>query len=44
MHTLAVTAMLPTNLGGGGGKVAIIDTEGGFRLKFESLEPKAMTS
>ena len=31
MHTLAVTAMLPTNLGGGGGKVAIIDTEGGFR-------------
>jgi RecA/RadA recombinase len=23
--------MLPTNLGGGGGKVAIIDTEGGFR-------------
>jgi len=31
MHTLAVTAMLPTNLGGGGGKMAIIDTEGGFR-------------
>lgn len=31
MHTLCVTAMLPTNMGGGGGKVAIIDTEGGFR-------------
>ena len=31
VHTLCVTAMLPTSMGGGHGKVAIIDTEGGFR-------------
>jgi len=30
-HTLAVTAQLPISKGGGGGKVAYIDTEGTFR-------------
>jgi meiotic recombination protein DMC1 len=30
-HTLCVTAQLPTELGGGNGKVAFIDTEGTFR-------------
>jgi meiotic recombination protein DMC1 len=27
-HTLCVTAQLPTEMGGGNGKVAYIDTEG----------------
>ncbi|POW14560.1 hypothetical protein PSHT_07359 [Puccinia striiformis] len=30
-HTLCVTAQLPTEMGGGGGKAAYIDTEGTFR-------------
>jgi len=30
-HTLAVTAQLPKEIGGGGGKVIFIDTEGTFR-------------
>jgi RecA/RadA recombinase len=30
-HTLCVTAQLPFALGGGNGKVAIIDTENSFR-------------
>uniref|UniRef100_A0A6A7GAV1 Meiotic recombinase Dmc1 n=1 Tax=Hirondellea gigas TaxID=1518452 RepID=A0A6A7GAV1_9CRUS len=30
-HTLCVTAQLPTELGGGNGKVVFIDTEGTFR-------------
>ncbi len=30
-HMLAVTAQLPTSMGGGNGKVAILDTEGAFR-------------
>ncbi|CAH7682741.1 RecA protein, partial [Phakopsora pachyrhizi] len=30
-HTLCVTTQLPTDVGGGGGKVAYIDTEGTFR-------------
>eukprot|EP01062_Namystynia_karyoxenos_P019941 TRINITY_DN17538_c0_g1_i2.p1 TRINITY_DN17538_c0_g1~~TRINITY_DN17538_c0_g1_i2.p1 ORF type:complete len:370 (+),score=69.28 TRINITY_DN17538_c0_g1_i2:80-1111(+) len=30
-HTLCVTTQLPTNLGGGNGKVAYVDTEGTFR-------------
>lgn len=31
VHTLCVTGMLPESAGGGGGKVALIDSEGGFR-------------
>lgn len=30
-HTLCVTAQLPTEMGGGNGKVCLIDTEGTFR-------------
>lgn len=31
VHTLAVTTQMPTEMGGGNGKVAIIDSEGTFR-------------
>lgn len=30
-HTLCVTAQMPKEMGGGNGKVAVIDTEGSFR-------------
>ena len=39
VHTMCVTSMLPTNMGGGHGKVAVIDTEGGFRP--EKIHPIA---
>ncbi|KAL9654784.1 hypothetical protein ABK040_008578 [Willaertia magna] len=38
-HTLCVTAQLPRSLGGGSGKVAVIDSEGTFRP--ERIEPIA---
>ena len=31
-HTMCVTSQLPLEVGGGNGKVVVIDTEGAFRL------------
>lgn len=38
-HTMCVTSQLPLEVGGGNGKVVVIDTEGAFRL--ERLKPIA---